>query len=154
MIAAEVLDFLEEQARSSPDRETGGIIAGCGTVGDGTAMILKASDGGPAALRRRGFFSRDTAYCQRLVDTWAAESAGAVDYLGEWHKHLEDKPRPSRQDILTLAEIARSRDYHVSLPVLLIIGRSNDRSSLRVFTVSESLFWRPVRWQVLLRDQG
>jgi integrative and conjugative element protein (TIGR02256 family) len=135
-ITEEVLVFLEGQAQASPNRETGGIIAGSGLAEDGTATVLKASDGGPGALHRRRFFSRDTSYCQRLVDGWALDSGGTIDYLGEWHKHLEDDPTPSRQDVTTLREIARSPDYHVRLPLLLIIGRDNLRTSLRAFAIT------------------
>lgn len=148
LIAEEVLVFLEQEAQASPTRETGGIIAGSGSIKDGPAVILKASDGGPGALRRASFFSRDTDYCQKLVDEWAAESAGAIDYLGEWHKHLENNPRPSRQDIRTLHDIARSSDYHVRLPILLIIGRNNHRTSLKAFMVTDNGFYSRVDWQV------
>lgn len=135
-ITEEVLAFLEDQAKASPNRETGGIVAGSGLAEDGTATILKASDGGSRALRQQSFFSRDTTHCQQLVDEWAVESGGMIDYLGEWHKHLEDDPTPSRQDVRTLRDIARSPDYHVRLPLLLIIGRDNLRSSLRVFAIT------------------
>lgn len=148
LISEEVLAFLEKESQASPSRETGGIIAGSGSAEDGTAVILKASDGGPKVVRRRMFFSRDTAYCQRLVDKWAAESAGTIDYLGEWHKHLEDEPKPSRGDVQTLHDIARSDDYHVRLPILLIIGKNNLRTSLRAFSVTRSGRCLKTDWRV------
>jgi integrative and conjugative element protein (TIGR02256 family) len=91
-------------------------------------------------------FSRDTAYCQRFLDRLAVESKGEIDYLGEWHKHHETEPRPSSRDITTSRNIAASPDYHVDVCVLLIIGRSNRRNSLRAFAVNATGEVEKVSW--------
>jgi len=147
-IAEIVLTFLEEQARCSGNQETGGIIAGLGSVEEGMVVISHASDGGPRASSSPTFFSRDTAHCQRIVDEWASHSSGNIDYLGEWHKHLEDDPKPSLRDLETLEGIARDPKYHVATALLLIIGNSNTRSSLRVFLIDAKGRCAPMDWQL------
>jgi len=146
-ISSEVLNFIEVQSAKSTRVETGGIIAGNGSLESGGVLITHASDPGPKAVRRYGFFLRDVAYCQSVLDRWVAESGGAVDYIGEWHKHFETEPRPSHQDIETMQNIAASTDYHVSRAVLLIIGRSNSRRSLRTFVANTQGGMEQVEWE-------
>ena len=134
-ITERVLGFIEGQACLATKEETGGIIGGLGSVEEGSVVVSHASDGGPSAKRKRYFFSRDTVYCQKVVDVWASQSDGKVDYLGEWHKHFEDDPKPSITDLQTLKTIADKPDYHITTALLLIIGNSNKRSSLRVFMI-------------------
>lgn len=147
-IKENVLSFLEEQARCATNQESGGIIGGLGSVDEGIIVISHASDGGPAASRCPTFFSRDTAYCQRIVDEWASQSSGKIDYLGEWHKHFENSPKPSLRDLETLEGIARNPDYHVATAILLIIGNSNTRSSLRIFLIDNRGRCASMDWQL------
>lgn len=147
-VTREVLDFLECQAADATRHETGGIIAGSGSVDEGTVVVSRASDGGPAASSTLTSFSRDTRHCQALLDGWAGESTGRIDYLGEWHKHFENEPSPSRRDICTLASIARDQAYHVAAPILFIIGQSNSRSSLRVFLIDAEACCAATDWEV------
>jgi integrative and conjugative element protein (TIGR02256 family) len=130
-----VLLLVENQGQRATDAETGGIIGGLGSMELGQIVISNASDAGSGAMHLPTFFSRDTAYCQRMVDEWARKSCGKVDYLGEWHKHFQDDPKPSKTDLETLAGIADSPDYHVKTPLLLIIGNSNRRDTIRVFGI-------------------
>lgn len=138
LIRENVLRLIETEARRSEQRETGGVLAGTQETAPRISTITHASDSGPLATRQTHYFSRDTAYCQRILDEWARNSNGHVDYLGEWHKHMQDNPSPSVLDVKTMRSIARSRNYHVSEPLLVIIGRDNDRSSLRVFAINSS----------------
>lgn len=147
-IKEKTLSFIEKQARYATNQETGGIIGGFGSVEEGTIVISHASDSGSAATRCSMFFSRDTVYCQRIVDEWALQSSGKIDYLGEWHKHFEDNPKPSLRDLKTLEGIARNPDYHVTTALLLIIGNSNVRSSLRIFLIDYKGRCASMDWQL------
>ena len=142
-----VLEFLEVESAKSRAYETGGVIAGEGDIAAGPVFISKASGPGPRAMRSRFSFGRDTQYCQQLLDCWAANSNGKVDYLGEWHKHHESMPRPSTTDVLTCRRIAADPSYHVPHCLLLIIGKSNHRNSLRAFVILPSGKVEVVQWQ-------
>lgn len=143
LIHPAVLTFIEAEATRS---ETGGVLAGCGGLLLGTAHITDASGPGPKARRTMYSFSRDTAYCQRFLDRLAVDSKGGIDYLGEWHKHHEKEPRPSSRDITTSRDIAASPDYHVDVCLLLIVGCSNRRNSLRAFAVHATGQVERVNW--------
>lgn len=147
-IHARVLEFLERESSAFPNDETGGVIAGEGNISNGPALITAASGPGPQAKRSRFSFQRDTEYCQQLLNAWAVDSMGGTDYLGEWHKHHESNPTPSSTDILTCRRIAIDPNYHVEECLLLIIGQSNTRDSLRAFVVPQSGKVDQVEWRI------
>ena len=148
MIHSSVLDFIEQESAKASRTETGGVLAGHGDLIKGEVHITHASKPGPKARRTMFSFSRDTNYCQQFLDKIASQSHGQIDYLGEWHKHHEHLPRPSWRDIATSTDIALSSNYHVDLCLLLIIGRSNCRASLRAFMVDREGVTARVVWDV------
>jgi integrative and conjugative element protein (TIGR02256 family) len=152
MIYSSVLDFIEKESARASRTETGGVLAGHGDLMKGEAQVTHASKPGPKARRTMFSFSRDTKYCQKFLDEIAANSDGRIDYVGEWHKHHEESPTPSSRDIITSTNIAKSSDYHVNQCLLLIIGRSNCRSSLRAFAVDRNGVVAEVLWAVCTDD--
>lgn len=148
LIHSSVLGFLESEAAKATRTETGGVLAGRGDLEQGEVHLTHASKPGPNAKKTLFSFTRDTIYCQQFLDRVAIESKSQIDYLGEWHKHHEADPRPSFRDIITSREIALSPDYHVRLCLLLIIGRSNHRRSLRAFVISPSGDTARIEWSV------
>lgn len=147
-VSQDTVEFIENLAKHSLESETGGIIGGKGIIESSPVIITHASDGGPKATRAAFYFSRDTEYCQNIVDTWAISSGGEVDYLGEWHKHLERNPTPSPKDILTMKHIAASPQYHVTIPILVIIGNSNSRKAIRIFLVDSDGAVQEAKWKM------
>lgn len=147
-IHREVIAFIERESAASPRTETGGVLAGRGSLEAGEVHVSHVSGPGPRARRTRYSFARDTSFCQRFLDEVAIKTGGLVDYLGEWHKHHEPVPRPSWRDVQTAAEVARNPDYHVRLCLLLIIGESNRRSALRAFVVDEAGEVEEALWEI------
>lgn len=147
-IHREAMAFVERESAGSPCTETGGVLAGRGSLEAGEVHITHASGPGPRARRTRYSFARDTPFCQGFLDEFAIGTGSHVDYVGEWHKHHEAVPRPSWRDVRTAAEIADNPDYHVRLCLLLIIGESNRRSALRAFVVDEFGEVAEVAWEV------
>ena len=148
MIHSSVLEFIEQESAKAHRTETGGVLAGCGDLRTAEVHVTHASKPGPKAHRTMFSFSRDTNYCQRFLDKLAVDSGGEIDYLGEWHKHHEDVPKPSGRDITTSSEIALNPDYHVRLCLLFIVGRSNERNSLRAFVVDSAGVTTRIEWEV------
>src|ERR1043165_7357184 len=98
-INREVIAFIERESAASLRTETGGVLAGRGSLEAGEGHASPASGAGPRARRTRYSFARDTPFCQRFLDEVAIQTGGLVDYLGEWHKHHEPVPRPSWRDV-------------------------------------------------------
>lgn len=148
LIDTSVLDFIEAEAAKATRTETGGVLAGRGNLMNGGVHLTHASEPGPKARKTLYSFARDTAFCQQFLDKLAMESKGQIDYLGEWHKHHEAEPRPSWKDIRTSKDIALKSDYHVELCLLMIIGKSNHRNSLRAFVVNPEGVVEKIAWDV------
>lgn len=147
-IAEDVVRLIESEARSSARIETGGVVAGLGVVGKDDVVVTHASGPGPLARRSGSYFQHDRSFCQNFLDSLAARSNGRIDYLGEWHKHFERDPKPSGTDVRTLKKIALAKNYHVSLPLLFIIGGSNERDSLKAWTIDGAGRIDRIEWTI------
>lgn len=148
-ITRSAIEVIERESLSSLQVETGGVIAGLGNFLDNNLVLTDVSQPGPNAIRKRHLFQRDHIFCQKFLDRVAADSTGEKDYLGEWHKHFEIDPKPSETDLRTLTEIARNAKYHVSAPLMLIIGISNLKESLRIFAVFENGSFQKINWSII-----
>jgi integrative and conjugative element protein (TIGR02256 family) len=123
---------LAGHTRSSPGKETGGILLGH-LVDAATLRITRASPPGPRAIHLRLAFSRDTRFLQRYLDDVYDRTAGHEDYVGEWHVHPALDAPPSYVDRRSLWRIARRRNYATDNPVLLIIESAPPERRLRVY---------------------
>lgn len=148
-VTAEAIQTMEQESQNSKYVETGGVIVGKGNFIENNLILMAASLPGPKAIRRRFFFQRDHIFCQQFLDEFASNTNGEIDYLGEWHKHFEVDPKPSYQDIQTMQKVAQSSNYHVQIPLLLIIGITNLSDSLRIFAVFEDGAFQNIRWSIL-----
>jgi integrative and conjugative element protein (TIGR02256 family) len=134
-IQAEVLAFIERTAATDPSAETGGILLGFHNGRN--IRIVKASEAGPNAKRSSCGFLRDTQYCQQVLNEEHALSG--ADYVGEWHTHVIDLPRPSEGDLVTLTGIILDRDYNFpSFSMILAIVRGTSIQLLSYIVTAES----------------
>lgn len=123
---------LAGHTRSRPGTETGGILIGR-HVNATTLKIMRASPPGPRAMHRRIAFSRDTRFLQRYLDEIHDRTAGAEDYVGEWHVHPALDAPPSYVDRRSLFRIARRSNYATDNPVLAIVENVPAERRLRVY---------------------
>ena len=134
-VSSEAVAFIRDTALASPRAETGGILIGHHKGRD--IHVVKATDAGPGATRSRCGFLRDTLYCQGVLNR-EFEKTGA-DYLGEWHTHVLDLPRPSEGDLRTLAAIMLDPDYQFpsfAMILAIVLDKNVDLLSY-VVTVDE-----------------
>jgi integrative and conjugative element protein (TIGR02256 family) len=118
--------------RSNIGVETGGILLGR-RRDESTLLITRASPPGPQARHGRFFFSRDTRFLQRYLDSIHDRTDGDEDYVGEWHVHPSLNAPPSRTDRRSLWRIARRRNYATDNPVLLIVEHDPPTLELRFY---------------------
>lgn len=125
------------QVEASPQAETGGILIGYRST-SGAAVVLEATPAGTAATETPFLFERDAEFVQARLNEAAVRLGVRGQYLGEWHSHLEARPRPSARDVKSLTGIAAAPGYLTNEPIMLIAGR--DPSSGRVEHVHASCF--------------
>lgn len=95
------------------------------------SQILVVEATGPRAADRRttSSFLPNRRAEQREIDE--RHHAG-VHYIGDWHTHREDVPKPSATDVRSIQEcFARSKHDLVGF-VLVIVGRCNPPTGLHV----------------------
>lgn len=101
--------------------EAGGILLGYRR--EGHVHVTVATVPQPSDQRRRFWFSRSSKYHQQLaLRNWEA-SVGAMDYLGEWHTHPEDRPTPSSLDLSEWQKIYIARPNPM---MFIILGWSGE----------------------------
>lgn len=114
-----VLDHFERhQQRTAVCREAGGQLFARLEAG-GVVQIGRAT--GPRRMDRRGrrFFS---------LNRWAARreirrmSKLGWHFVGDWHTHPEERPRPSGLDVRSVQEIFVKSRHSLQSLVLVIVG--------------------------------
>ncbi len=144
-IQRHTLNQIKEIASKAKKTETGGVIAGTGILNQSDVIIKKCSPPGPKAIEKRYFFSRDTIFCQKLLNKWVTESKGSIDYLGEWHKHMELDPSPSNRDLTTMYNINRDPSYHIDNCIMIIVGI---KLKINVFILNGKSY-KKVDWEII-----
>ncbi|HAT4499324.1 TPA: peptidase [Serratia marcescens] len=99
--------------------EAGGVLIG-ERRGD-HIVITEISEPGPRDMRSRHQFTRQGEHHQHKVNESFLTSNGYHVYLGEWHTHPEDYPRPSNLDLHSW----RTKLQASEPMVMLIVGRSD-----------------------------
>lgn len=110
---------LELSRRAAP-KETGGVLVGYYTEAQDCAVVTEVSAAPPDSRSGRNFVVRGTVGLQCWLNRlWRRERRF---YLGDWHSHPGEAPRPSRTDIAQLEEIAEDESRNCPEPVALLIG--------------------------------
>lgn len=100
--------------------ESGGIILG--QVKDDYIYISKATTPSRHDSSSRFNFIRDYNIAQIIVDYEFYNNNGHLIYLGEWHTHPEDIPKPSGQDIKMIKQQYSGNKLNEKFILMLIVG--------------------------------
>lgn len=112
--------FCQHIQASEFDCEAGGILLG--SVHGAHLLIEQATVPTTWDKRFRYQFERMQIGHEAIAQSRWMASQGTVRYLGEWHTHPEDHPRPSSLDTSEWSQLsARRRDNRPTLAV--IVGR-------------------------------
>lgn len=102
--------------------ETGGVLMGYRTEGDGDPVATHVIGPGPRAVHRECRFVPDHEYQLAEMSRLYKLSGRRLDYLGDWHSHPGGGGGLSEQDRATLGRIARTRSARVERPVMLVMA--------------------------------
>jgi integrative and conjugative element protein (TIGR02256 family) len=124
IISEEAIKRLTELRQSdSKDNEAGGILLGRHLIDSEDVTVDEISTPLVSDKRSRFSFFRSSGHNQIANTTWKA-SNGYVSYVGGWHSHPEDFPRPSATDLKDWRKCSKNDSYHGDKLFFLIVGIS------------------------------
>jgi integrative and conjugative element protein (TIGR02256 family) len=122
---------LREQRRAKLPNETGGVLLGYYDLNIKAIFLVAALPAPPDSKGSAGAFERGTEGLQETIAEIARRTAGIVGYVGEWHSHPRGhSARPSRDDLVQLAHLAKAMADE-GLPAVQLIVGENDISLLQ-----------------------
>jgi integrative and conjugative element protein (TIGR02256 family) len=140
--AAVLVQVCKHKQLSSSSAEAGGQLFG--SVTDNRVVVCIATGPYCRDERARYHYRSHPPSAQRAI---RRQAESGLIYLGEWHTHAEDVPRPSGADESALRTLRVRSEIRVRSLLLLIVGRtispdslylcSTDGGSLQHWTVSE-----------------
>lgn len=124
-ISSNVNEFINLYQKQLPSLESGGIILGKILP---YKHILIEELTVPSQKDKRGFyfFERNKNSAQKIINTRWHESRGETIYLGEWHTHNEDNPKPSKRDLSMIKNQLITSKMEIDFLLLLIIGQKSN----------------------------
>ncbi|PDT81051.1 hypothetical protein CO676_24280 [Sinorhizobium sp. BJ1] len=108
-----------EQANIFFPLETGGVLLGWRDGED--RVVVDIVGAGPKALHGRHTFIPDHSWQVEQIDEAFRNTAGDLDYLGDWHSHPAGVAAMSSEDRSTLRRISR----RVRHPIMVIAAGRN-----------------------------
>lgn len=108
--------------RTHSSREAGGVLLGRRIIESKDIVIDDVSEPSPEDRRSRFSFHRTKkAHQKRIEEAWR-ESSGALNYLGEWHTHPEDRPTPSCVDRMDWKNLMKKCRFEGDELFFFIVG--------------------------------
>lgn len=118
LLSPSAIRAMKRNAETSPDRETGGILAG---YLEGAALRIEYASGpGERSRRTRNRLILDHRYAQGCIDAVATMTDDRLRYTGEWHTHPSGDLTPSSMDRDSLHKLATSAEAGIDAPVIVI----------------------------------
>lgn len=123
-IPKSAIQAMLKHCRNATPEETGGILIGHYSE-DHVCAIVTQVTGPPSDSRRfSARFFRGVSGLQQLLNQLWSQHRGY--YLGEWHFHPINNPRPSSVDRREMSHISRSEQYSCPEPLLVIVAGAPD----------------------------
>lgn len=118
LLTPDVLQHFERYRQTRLwSREAGGQLF---AIIDGERWTIVEATGPRRSDKRSrfGFRSSRTVEQAEIQDRFAK----GLHYVGDWHTHPVSVPTPSREDLVSMAEMVRTSDYQTAGLLMLIIG--------------------------------
>lgn len=128
VITQKVLDRMAGFAQRKPtDPEASGLLIGHERAEPQQIILDRLTTPQPQDYRTRTRFRRDVKSHQLLLDQEWRLSGGKRTYLGEWHTHPEDDPKPSALDRENNRRIFATATIDMPFLVFIIVGLEKTR---------------------------
>lgn len=118
------------EVKQSENKETGGILIGRYSSSLKIVYINELSN--PPIDSKAGFcwFNRGVkGLGEYLKKKWTQNDEY---YLGEWHFHPANVPKPSMMDVAQLKRISRDKRFNCKEPILIIVSKNNNEYGINI----------------------
>lgn len=122
--------FVQYQKEGDFTLENGGILIGILNPADNQVVITDHTEAAETDKRSRFHFFRSQNLHQQIMDELWETSGYLKTYLGEWHTHDEDIPKPSVIDTHQWKKINR-RNHNSKNLFYVILGKKE----IKVWTI-------------------
>ncbi|MEJ1340382.1 MAG: Mov34/MPN/PAD-1 family protein [Candidatus Sedimenticola sp. (ex Thyasira tokunagai)] len=121
-ITDECIEVFKNNRRNSKSNERGGLLFSSPVVSD---CVEVSSVSEPTKKDKSGkyYFYPDPASSQQEIDR---QFARQLAYVGDWHTHPSDIPKPSPKDVVTIKKVFNESSHNLNYVLMIIIGTSND----------------------------
>jgi|SRR5690554_294971 len=120
-LSKEVISIFKKYVQNDIKKpESGGIITG--KVYENKIDVLNCSEPSHLDKRSRYNYNRSHKSAQIYINEKFEESEGKEIYLGEWHTHPEDIPKPSITDIKSFNKTLNKNKLNSDIHFMIIVG--------------------------------
>ena len=130
-ISNQIVEKIINVCMKSYPFECGGILIGLYSEDCKTAFITDISR--QNGEYRTRFLRKNSGLIKLLKEQWK----NGKYYVGEWHYHPGNSPKPSNTDISTMYNLCTSKDLKCPEPILLIIGGAKKYWSFDVSVITK-----------------
>ena len=147
-ISEKIIDQMLQFKQDTNDKhESGGILIGY-YIEELSFTLTNITT--PSKLDRssRFFFTRNKNSAQNAINKFFKESNGKKIYLGEWHSHPEDMPKPSFLDCKSIKEQIKLNKLNSKIIFMIIIG--NGGFSISIVEAEKIIFQKKIGYDQIL----
>lgn len=120
-LSKEVISIFKKYVQNDiKNPESGGIMTG--KVYENLVEVLNCSEPSHLDKRSRYNYNRSHKSAQIYINEKFEESEGKEIYLGEWHTHPEDIPKPSITDIKNFNKTLNKNRLNSDIHFMIIVG--------------------------------
>lgn len=120
----DVLQIMKQCSQNTIEnqKEYCGVLLGREIINTADIIVDKITEPSEDDVQKKFYFFRDKKYHQKkIIEEWK-KSDGTCNYLGEWHTHLEDIPKPSPTDIKEWKRALKKFKFDGNELFFIIIG--------------------------------
>lgn len=110
--------------RATGSLETGGILVGYYSKNKTTCTIVELVQPSDDSVHKPFTFTSGVKGLKGLLKNFWLQKRY---FVGDWHFHPKNSPKPSRQDLKQLKLISENPEFECAKPIMLIIGQNKKK---------------------------
>lgn len=126
VIEDEVLSGIYKFNPINYKHENGGVLLGKFNKKENKYIITNISTTNSKDRKGKYFFIRNKKQAQMVIDKYWKISNGKINYLGEWHTHDDQYPKPSFVDKQLIKQMLNNKNIEIDNVFMIILGNDEN----------------------------